>query len=104
MSARIAAFAASTFPSSDSIRSSNPASFMGASFCLLFEIENLDFKRLDAPTFSSPVSSSSQAFSAPGVSSAAGLVGADCPVRHSIHQTGAAFFVSADSCHFFKGY
>lgn len=74
-------------------------SFMGASFRLRFGGEKLNCTRLDAPTFSSPVSSSSLAFSAPGVSSAVGLVGAEFALRHSSHQTGAVFFVPV-SFHF----
>jgi hypothetical protein len=79
-------------------------SFMGASFRLQLVSEKPNCARLDAPTFSSPVSSSSQAFSAPGVSSAVGLVGAEFALRHSSHQTGAVFFVPAVSFHFSKGY
>jgi hypothetical protein len=93
MSARIAAFIAAACPSKFSMRSSNPSLFMGASFRLRFGGEKLNRNHLDAPTFSSPVSSSSQAFSAPGVSSAVGLVGAEFALRHSSHQTGAVFFV-----------
>jgi hypothetical protein len=76
---------------------------MGASFRLQLVREKPNCARLDAPTFSSPVSSSSQAFSAPGVSSAVGLVFADLPIRHSSHQTGAAFFVPAVFFHFQRG-
>jgi len=77
---------------------------MGASFRLQLVREKPKCTRLDAPTFSSPVSSSSLALSAPGVSSAAGVVFADFPIRHSSHQTGAVFFVPADFFHFSKGY
>lgn len=51
--------------------------------------------RLGAPTISSRVSSSSQAFSAPGVSSAAGLCASRYSTRAIRAQTRAAFFDQA---------
>jgi hypothetical protein len=82
------------------------ASFFDMGVSILIGIGLRDFNSMgcDTPTFSSPVSSSSLALSAPGVLSAADLVIADFPIRHSSHQTGAVFFVPAVFFHFSKGY
>jgi hypothetical protein len=76
---------------------------MGVSILTKLWLRDFNSMGCDTPAFSSPVSSSSLALSAPGVSSAAGFVGTEFPLRHSSHQTGAVFFVPADFFHFSKG-